>query len=103
MRAPLIAAVFLAALNWSPVLAANAPGYWDGDNYLECLIGKGAVAMRHGAKPVAAVDSVREACASALEPNASAEVAGDAGDYVDYVYGVAVDTLTAAADRGGIF
>lgn len=97
MRA-LILAVSLT-LSVAPV-GAKEP-YWDGDHFLECLLGKGGVAMRHGAQPNAALEVARKACVKTMEPEGSA--ADNDGDYVDYVIGIAQDTLQAAADRGNIF
>lgn len=77
--------------------------YWTGDNMLECLIGKGAVEMRHGVSPEDAIVMVRDFCfETTLDPNDVHDVIGEfdgdfvhLGVYVDDIYLRALRSLQA--------
>ncbi len=79
--------------------------YWEGDNFLACLVGKGVVEMRHGATADDALKAVRATCDDTLEPEPkpSEEPEGDWGDYLDAMYGLALDTLRAAEAQSGLY
>lgn len=97
----LVLAVLITA---APATAADE--YWSGDNLLACLIGKGAVEMRHGATAEAAILSVRNACVEAFaepEPAPDEEPEGEWGDYLDYAVDAAQTALEAVADAGVVF
>lgn len=92
MRA-LAVAVFLLFV--SPAQAE----YWEGDKLLDCLVGKAAVEMRHGAKADQALDTVRDECVkTAAEPEPSVEPEGDWDEEVDAMFSLAFDVLTAAQE-----
>lgn len=85
----------------SAALAADE--YWDGDNLLACLVGKGAVEIRHGASAEAAIGAVRDECVSSTaepEPAAGEEPEGDWGDYLDAMIGAAETSLQAIKATG---
>jgi hypothetical protein len=92
-----------AALLFLIVTVPSQAEYWDGDNLLACLVGKGVVEIRHGALARDALEAVAEECvASASEPPPAEEPEGDSGDYLDYVFDTALRSLEAITSTDGI-
>ena len=71
----------------------HAAERWDGDDYLACLVGQGAVALRHGSSAQEALNVAMPTCEASMEPEGSAAAAD--GDYIDYISGAALTALTA--------
>lgn len=88
MRAVLIAALLTITG------AAQAAEYWQSDNLLACLVGKGTVAMRHGATADAAYNEANTSCIGTADPPPPKNV--DGVDFSNYAHALAWQILHRA-------
>lgn len=87
-----LATTALLLIYMSPAAAAE---YWQSDNLLACLVGNGAVEMRHGATADQAMSAVMPGCQKTVDPPPKA--GQDGADYTKFVQATAMTILERAS------